>query len=213
MHPRLQKLFHLLVLRPVVFVFIGMVVRGRRKLPMRGPAIVVANHNSHLDTVVLMSLFPPHLLPRVRPAAAADYWLRGRRLAWFARNIMGIIPLDRTALERGEDPFEGVSEALRQGDIVLLFPEGTRGEPERMMEPKKGIAHLVERHHLVPVFPVFLRGLGKALPRGSWLPVPFFCDVFVGNVLRWPGDRDGFMALLRDEIARLADMGHVSEWE
>lgn len=208
-----QKLFHLLVLRPVVFLFIGLIVRGRRHLPMRGPAIVVANHNSHLDTVVLMSLFPLSLVHRVRPAAAADYWLRTRAMGWFAKNIMGIIPLDRHARERGEDPFLGVSEALRNGDIVIVFPEGTRGEPERMAEPKKGIAHLVERHHLVPVFPVFLRGLGRALPRGSWLPVPFFCDVFVGKVLRFSGDRDLFMKDLRDEMMRLSEMGHVSEWE
>jgi 1-acyl-sn-glycerol-3-phosphate acyltransferase len=209
----IQKFFHIAIIRPLVFVFIGLIVRGRRKLPARGPALVVSNHNSHLDTAVIVSLFPLSLIPRVRPAAAADYWLRSPLMSAFARRVMGIIPLDRHARERGEDPFEGVSAALRHGDIVLLYPEGTRGEPERMAEPRKGISYLIERHPDVPVFPVFLRGLGKALPRGSWLPVPFFCNVYVGNPIRWGGDREAFMAALRDEMGRLADMGHVSEWD
>jgi 1-acyl-sn-glycerol-3-phosphate acyltransferase len=160
-----------------------------------------------------MSLFPLSLMARVRPAAAADYWLRSPLLSWFALRVMGIIPLDRDARSRGEDPLAGVSEALGHGDIVLLYPEGTRGEPERMAEPRKGIAHLLERHPDVPVYPVFLRGLGKALPRGSWLPVPFFCNVYVGECLRWCGERDAFMDKLREEMRRLADMGHVTEWE
>lgn len=209
----LQKLFHIAVIRPLVFVFIGLIVRGRRRLPLRGPAVVVSNHNSHLDTLVLMSLFPLSVVPCVRPAAAADYWLRSPLLARFALKIMNIIPLDRTARERGEDPLEGVSEALRRHEIVLLYPEGTRGEPEHMERPRKGISYLIERHPEVKVWPVFLRGLGKALPRGSWLPVPFFCNVYVGNPISWQGERDAFMTDLGEEMRRLADMGHVTEWE
>lgn len=208
----LQMLFHIVVVRPLVFVIIGLIVRGRRKLPARGPAVVIANHNSHLDTVVLMSLFPLDLLPRVRPVAAADYWERSRLMSWFAHRVIGIIPIDRE-VHAGEDPFEGTSAALRRGDIVLLFPEGTRGEPEQMVEPKKGIAYLIERHPDVKVWPVFLRGLGKTLPRGSWLPVPFFCNIYVGDPLGWNGDRADFMVSLQEEMARLSEMGHVTEWE
>jgi len=199
----LQIIIHGLLIRPLAYVVFGLSLRNRERLPRWGPAIVVANHNSHLDTGVLMSLFPILSLRRVRPVAAADYFLRSKFVAWFTLSIMGIIPIDRTARERGEDPFVDISEALSNGDILIVYPEGTRGEPEQMVEFKKGISHLIENHANVPVVPVFLRGLGKALPKGSWLPVPFFVDVFVGEPLHWSGDRDSFMTDLRDALSDL----------
>jgi 1-acyl-sn-glycerol-3-phosphate acyltransferase len=209
----LQLLFHLLFVRPLVFVAIGISVRGRERLPRHGPAVVVANHNSHLDTAVLMSLFPALRLSQLRPVAAAEYFLRSRWLSWFSLRIMGIIPVDRSARERGEDPLAGAGRRLDAGDILILYPEGTRGEPERMAAFKKGISHLIERHHEVSVVPVYMRGLGKALPKGSRLPVPFFCDVVVGEPLAWPGDRDSFMTGLRAAMESLAPPGCADGWE
>jgi 1-acyl-sn-glycerol-3-phosphate acyltransferase len=60
---------------------------------------------------------------------------------------------------------------------------------------------------------VFLHGLGKALPRGEALLVPFFCDVVVGEPCGWSGDRRGFMADLERRMAALAAELDPPEWE
>lgn len=193
--------FWLLVARPIALVVLGLNVRHRRRLPKEGPAIVAANHNSHLDTLVLVSLFPVALLPRLRPVAAADYFLRNRLVAWFALNVIGILPIARET-HGGRDPLKPCEEALDRGEILILFPEGSRGEPEVLGRFKRGVAVLAARRPEVPVTPVFLHGLGKALPKDDPILVPFFCDVFVGEAMR--GDETDFLAGLEARMRALA---------
>ncbi len=209
----LRFLFFLLVVRPLVLVVLGLNVRRRELLPSQGPAIVIANHNSHLDTLVLMSLFPLRLLPKLRPVAAVDYFLSNRWLAWFALNIIGIIPLQRDVKAGAVDPLAEPVAALDRGEILILFPEGSRGEPEQMGRFKTGVAHLAKRRPEVPVVPIYLHGLGKALPRGDFILVPFFCDVFIGAKQHWSGERTGFMTAITESMDQLAREGGFPPWD
>ena len=209
----LRWLFFAVLVRGVVRVLLGLNVRHRERLPAAGPALLAANHNSHLDTMVLISLMPLSLLPRVRPVAAADYFLRNRLIAWFSTKVIGVIPIKRQRDRPDEDLLAPVSEALERGDIVCFFPEGSRGEPERFKPLKSGIARLAERFPGVPVYPIYLHGLGKALPKGEALLVPFFLDVFVGEPLRWGGDRERFLAGYRAAMDALAAEGQFPPWE
>jgi 1-acyl-sn-glycerol-3-phosphate acyltransferase len=181
-------------------------------LPAKGPAVIAANHNSHLDAMALVSLLPLRLLSRVRPVAAADYFLRNRLLAWFALNVVGIVPLNRERRDAREDLLAPVAAALDRGDILIFFPEGSRGEPERLAEFKTGLARIAERRPDVPVIPVFTHGLGKALPKGTWVIVPFFVDIFVGEPLRFDGDRAAYMQHYRDAMSALANEEKHGDW-
>lgn len=202
MNKFLQQIFFLLFVRPLVLVVLGINVRNKECLPKSGPAIIVANHNSHLDTLVLMTICSSKLLYKLRPVAAADYFLKNALLAWFSQNIMRIIPISRKVKKR--DPLKGAITALKNHDILILYPEGSRGEPEEIKEFKSGIAHLAKKFPEVPITPVFMHGLGKSLPKGDPILVPFFCDVFVGKAIKYTGDKNSFMEELTTAILELS---------
>ncbi len=209
----LRHAFSWLVVRPLVLVGLGLNIRHRERLPERGPAILVANHNSHLDTLVLMTLLPYRLIPRIRPVAAADYFLANPLVAWFSTTVIGIIPVQRRGgAATGGDPLAGAANALEGDELVILFPEGTRGEPEKLAELKSGIAHLAKRFPEVPVIPVFLHGLGKTLPRGAAIPVPFFVDVVIGKALFGMDDHHAFIDLLGERIESLDGEVDQPQW-
>lgn len=213
MNKLFRTLFFMLVVRPLVLVVLGLNVRRKALLPEKGPAVIIANHNSHLDTLALMSLFPISMLPRLRPVAAMDYFMTNPWLSWFALNIIGIIPLQRKVKAGSSDPLAGAVAALENGDILILFPEGSRGEPEQLGQFKTGVAHLVKRCPEVPVIPVYLHGLGMVLPKGEFILVPFFCDVFIGESLDWQGDRNLFMQRMTSAMDALAVEGGFPPWE
>lgn len=81
--------------------------------------------------------------------------------------------------------------------------------PEERDGFKTGIAHVAKRH---PEVPIFLHGLGKALPRDEGILVPFFCDVFVDEALAWTGDRVSFIQNLDQRMADLAHEFKLAAW-
>ncbi len=208
----LQKAFYSFVKIAVLFL-LGLNVRRKDLLPSKGPAIIVANHNSHLDTMVLMALMPLSRLKDIKPVAAADYFFSSPRKAWLSEHVLGIIPVERTGADKSVDPLEGCYEALAQDRVLILFPEGSRGEPEQMTDLKKGVSYLAERFPDAPVVPVFTHGLGKALPKGSFMLVPFFCDIFVGEPITWPGNRTQFMDSLKERFSQLSSEKNFASWE
>src|SRR5690625_265132 len=208
----LRHLFFTCIIRPFIMIVLGLNVRRWENLPNKGPAVIVANHNSHLDTLVLMTLFRGKRIHSVRPIAAADYFLKNKFLAWFSLHMMHIIPLDRKPKTK-EGLFHGVYEALDKNHIVILFPEGSRGEPEKVSRLKSGIYHLLKERPDVPIYPVFMHGLGKSLPKGERILVPFFCDVFVGDAFSWHHDKRTFMQTLEEKMKQLADEGSFPLWD
>lgn len=179
----LKILFFALLIKPIVFIILGLNITFRKKLPLKGPALLAPNHNSHLDTMVLLSLYPLSKIHKVRPVAAADYFLSNKLLAWFSLHVIGIIPLDRQGGTNRDTLFSECLKALDNGDILVVFPEGSRGEPEQLSSLKKGIYYLSKEYGDVPITPIVMHGLGRSLPRGEGLFVPFNCDIVIGDSL------------------------------
>ncbi|EJL34323.1 1-acyl-sn-glycerol-3-phosphate acyltransferase [Caulobacter sp. AP07] len=219
----LRFLLLILVARPLALFMTGADVTGRERLPLKGPAIVAANHSSHVDTLLLLAIFPSRALARVRPAAAADYFLKDPVIGWFSRHAIGIVPVAR--LKAGQRP-SGVDEdvlaparaALAAGDIVVVFPEGTRGDGandkagDGMGQLKSGVARLAEAFPDAPVIPVWIQGAGRVLPKGETIPVPLNCAVLVGEPLAWSGERPAFMAKLRAALLALKEQAPPLRW-
>jgi 1-acyl-sn-glycerol-3-phosphate acyltransferase len=200
----LRLLFFACVVRPLVLIVLGLNVLHRRGLPSRGPAVIAANHNSHLDALVLMSLFRLRDLQRVRPVAAADYFMSSGWKAWFSLRLIGILPLDRTGGTPLEQLFAPCHEALDRGEILILFPEGSRGRAEELGRVRKGLWHLLKNRRETPVVPVVMHGLGHALPKGEALLVPFQCDVVIGEPLSVEGSASEFTERLTRTYGELA---------
>jgi 1-acyl-sn-glycerol-3-phosphate acyltransferase len=126
---------------------------------------------------------------------------------------MRIIPLSRTSNGSSlDDRLKGAFQALDRGEILILFPEGSRGEPEKLANFKSGVAYISEKYPSVPVYPVFLHGLGKSLPKGEAILVPFFCDILIGDSFRWNGSTEQFMDKLETTMHSLAESGGFPLW-
>lgn len=207
----LRLLFLTLLARPFVRVFTGMDVIDRARLPQTGPAIICANHNSHMDAFMLLTLFPNRLLQQVRPVAAADYFLANPAISWVSLNLIGISPISRK-VARGEDVLAPARKALDRGEIILVFPEGTRSKDGELGPLKAGVARLAEAFPETPVYPIWIEGAGRVLPKGARTPVPMNCTALVGEPMRWTGDRQGFMGLLRERLAELAAKAPPQRW-
>lgn len=200
----LKLLFFALIIKPLVLIGLGFNIIDRKKLPKVGPAIIVANHTSHLDTLVLMSLYPLSIIQRIRPVAAADYFMKNRWMRFFATKCIDIIPMERKTIKAPDVLFKECYKALEAGEILILFPEGTRSMTEaRDFKLKRGIHILASRNPEVPVIPVILRGLGKALPKGEALFVPFNCEVIAGDPLSLNENAGEYLMALESEYQSL----------
>jgi 1-acyl-sn-glycerol-3-phosphate acyltransferase len=197
----LQRLFFALLVRPFVHGVMGKRVHGAENVPAQDPFLLVANHDSHLDTPLLLSLFPGSRLARIRPVAAADYWGSGLK-RFVAERFFRVLPIARRGQEAGE-AVARMEEALDAGESLILFPEGTRGDPEVLQPFRSGAARLAAARPQVPVVPVYLANTGRNLPRGSSLFLPMICDIWMGERVPASADVASMRAAIEDAVRKL----------
>lgn len=197
-------LFFALFIRPLIYIVIGLNVRNLKNLPKDGPLILVANHSSHIDTMILMSLFPIKTVLKMHPIAAKDYFLKTKLSRWFYTKIIEIIPIEREQEKFTHiHPFSEAIKKLRAGEIIIIYPEGTRSTTDEIGEFKRGIAHLSKLNPEIPVIPIYMHNPDKVLPKGEGLLVPFICDVFIGEAMYWNQNIEKFTNSLKENIENL----------
>jgi 1-acyl-sn-glycerol-3-phosphate acyltransferase len=130
------------------------------------PALIVANHASHLDTGVLLTTLPPRRRRRTAVAAAADYFFDTWWRAGGSAIAFNTFPIERARGTLSATP----GKLLASGWSVIVYPEGTRSQDGFLGRFKLGAAWLAVQHQ-VPVIPVGIRGTYAAMPRGRAWPV------------------------------------------
>ncbi len=191
----------------VVRLLVGAYARWVGTTPSGAQRLYFANHTSHIDTLAIWSALPRELRPRTRPIAAHDYWGHGLK-RYVATRGFGAVLIDRARENAATDPLEPLRAALRAGDSLILFPEGTRGTSEVPARFKSGLHRLALEFPNVELVPVYLDNLHRALPKGSLLPVPMVCTVRFGAPLaRIAGEmRDAFLARARAAVVTLGGL-------
>src|SRR5688572_2002635 len=163
----------------VVKLLVGAYARWICTTPAETQRIYFANHTSHIDTLAIWSALPRELRRRTRPIAARDYWGRGLR-KYIATRGFGAVLIDRARENPDSDPLAPLRSALRDGDSLILFPEGTRGTTATPARFRSGLYRLAEEFPGVELVPVYLDNLHRSLPKGASLPVPVVCTVRFG---------------------------------
>ena len=124
---------------------------GREKIPNEGPVLLVCNHRHWLDPVFLLCITRRHL----RIMAKNEIFEKNRLLAYLFR-VFGVF-----GVKRGETDMAAIRESVRilkNGEILLLFPEGTRNRQEGKMLPLKAGASLLAIRGQAPVVPCYISG-------------------------------------------------------
>jgi 1-acyl-sn-glycerol-3-phosphate acyltransferase len=166
--------------------------------------IYFANHQSHLDWVLIWAALPGELRARTRPIAARDYWTKSPFKHWLTREVFNAVYVSRTRSD-DQDPLEPLVQALAAGDSLVIFPEGTRsnlGEPQLF---KSGLYHLAEQFPQVQLVPAWIDNVQRVMPKGEVVPVPILCTVTFGAPLSLlPGeDKRAFLARAREAVVAL----------
>lgn len=156
--------------------------------PTKGQTVYFANHTSHGDFVLLWSSLPSDLRTHARPVAGADYWDESGFRRFIGRSVFNALMIRRDAGpadESNDDPLALMRDALKQGDSLIIFPEGTRNTSDAALLPfKSGIYHLGCSFEQASFVPVWIGNLKRVLPKGTLLPIPLACTVRFGEPLK-----------------------------
>jgi 1-acyl-sn-glycerol-3-phosphate acyltransferase len=191
-------------------------IRGKENLAdLKGPAIFIGNHTSHMDSMVMLYSMPRHYRTRVFFGGAADRWfLKGRKgirkQGWW-NSLLGSFPVHRSG---GSATLDYPKWLIDKGFSIAIFPEGTRSGSGKLGKFRHGVSILALAKD-VPVVPMYFAGLGAIRPKGSQELRPAPAVTMLGRPVRFaPGTSvDEATHILKHAVEALRDELHGTESE
>jgi 1-acyl-sn-glycerol-3-phosphate acyltransferase len=186
-------------------------IHGGQNLPPQEPFVIIANHCSHLDAIVLGSALPWWLRGRCYSLAAGDVFFNSTIMSLFAAAFLNALPVWRK--KSGNRSFDEFRKRLEEPCGYIIFPEGARSRTRELMEFKPGIGKLVAETD-VPVIPCWLEGCLAAWPKGSILPRRKRVDLWVGKPMKfmtYANNREGWEQIARDLKAAVQDLSRTAQ--
>ncbi|MFV0344991.1 MAG: lysophospholipid acyltransferase family protein [Bacteroidales bacterium] len=177
------QIIYSFALRWLLKLIIGVKFERPKFLLKEKQFIIVSNHNSHLDTMTLMASLPSKLIHKVKPVAAQDHFGKTRfqkKLSNYFINTL-LIPRKRDSKNPENDPIKKMIQALDEGFSLILFPEGSRGKPEVEQPLQPGVGLVLSQRPDIKYVPAFMTGMGKAMPKGDNLIVPYTSSLIYGK--------------------------------
>ncbi|MCW2615165.1 MAG: phospholipid/glycerol acyltransferase [Frankiales bacterium] len=169
------------VLTPILRLLFRPTVTGMENLPTSGAAILAGNHTTFLDNFMIPLVVPR----RVTFLAKSDYFTGRGPKGWLMRQFfsgVGMIPIDRSGGKASEAALGTGLQVLLDGDLLGLYPEGTRSPDGRLYRGKTGVARMALEAG-VPVIPVGLVGMADIQPGGGGIPKIAKVEVRIGKPL------------------------------
>ena len=196
-----------LVLLGLIRVLTGSQARWYGCPPKAEQRIYFANHQSHADLVLIWAALPRDLRVVTRPIAARDYWTKTPFRQWITTEVFNAIYVSRER-SADQDPLEPLIAALAQGDSIILFPEGTRGNAEEPQAFKAGLFNLALKFPQVVLVPTWIANVQRVMPKGEVVPVPVLCSVTFGTPVRVEAgeERRPFLDRARGAVIALRDL-------
>lgn len=186
-------------------------VLGAERLPERAPFVIIGNHSSHLDALVLASALPWRLRRSAFPIAAGDVFFETPAASFFAAMMLNALPMWRKRC--GSHAIQELRARLvGEPAIYVLFPEGTRSRDGRMSPFKPGLGMIVASSD-VPVVPCYLDGAFAACPPGATVPRPRRLTLRIGTPLSFahlPNERSGWQQITAELEAVVAALSAES---
>lgn len=176
---------------------------GAEHLPAEGPVLLVGNHASYLDPPV-MGMSVGRQVNFLAQAGLASFG----PLRWWLRQV-GVTLINRDAPSK--DAMRWIGQRLKAGEVVGLFPEGTRSYDGKVSPFKSGVEFLARRSKAT-VVPIGIDGTHRAYPRKAWFPRPTKVVVRVGEPWSWEQVlAEGGVEALRRRVAELARLPLAGE--